>query len=99
MEYFPIDCHSNSEKVKNYGKISSGTLVIGLGEEDKWCGMHNYKAEGQWNMEADVTVENFKDSGNPMFRGTSALNRGRFTSLQNLRMSSCYFAQVTQQIS
>ena len=49
---------------------------LSTGEEDKWNGTHNYKAEGKWNMTADVMVEHFKESGHPLFYGTSASNRG-----------------------
>ena len=39
-----------------------------------------YKPEGQWNKLADVIVEIFKESGHPIFRGISALNRGTLKS-------------------
>ena len=45
-------------------------------EKKKKCyGTHTYKPEGQWNKTADVMLENFKESGHPIFRGISALNR------------------------
>ena len=54
-----------------------------------------------------VMVDIFKESGHPIFRGISALNRGvlkkvedvRFTSLRNLQMQSSYFNRFIQQIS
>ena len=39
-------------------------------------GTRNYKLEGQWNSIADVIVSNVEDSGHPIFRGISAVNRG-----------------------
>ena len=41
---------------------------LGPGKEDTWYGTHNLKAEGQWNISADVMVENFKESGHPLNR-------------------------------
>ena len=49
---------------------------LGPGEEEKWYGTKNYKPEGQWNSTADVMVANFEDSGHPVFRASSALDRG-----------------------
>ena len=49
---------------------------LGLGEEEKWYGTQKYKPEGQWNSTADVMVSNFEDSGHPVFRASSALDRG-----------------------
>ena len=40
---------------------------LGPGEEEKWHGTHNYKLEGQWSTAADVVVDNFKDTGHPVF--------------------------------
>ena len=58
-------------------KISVGHWsVLGPGEEETWYGTHNYKPERKWNTTADVMVDKFTDSGHPVFRATSALNRG-----------------------
>ena len=57
-----------TKKVKNYS-------FFGPGAEDKWYGTHNYKPERKWNMIADFMVEKVKESGHPIFRGTSALSR------------------------
>ena len=43
--------------------------------EDKWKRSPNYKPERKWCMTADVMVEYFKESGHPVFRGISTLNR------------------------
>ena len=69
---------SSSEKVKNYAKsVPRGPCsFLGPREEEKWYGTHTNKPEGQWNSTADVMVENFSESGHPIFRGINALNRG-----------------------
>ena len=57
-------------------KISVGTWsFLGPGEEEKWHGTHYHKPEGQWNTTAGVMVADFKDSGHPVFRASSALDR------------------------
>ena len=83
--------------------------LLGPGAEEKWYGMHNYKPEWKWNVTADVMVDNFKDSGHPVIRATSALGRWflkkikvkvvRFTSVVILRMQSFCFARSILQIS
>ena len=45
-------------------------------KKTKWHGTHSYKPEGKWNTTADIMVDNFKDSGHPLHRATSAVNRG-----------------------
>ena len=72
------ECFSSSENVKDFAKkIPLGHWsFLGPGEQEKWYGTHNYKPEGQWNTTADVVVANFKDSGHPVFRASSALDRG-----------------------
>ena len=94
------ECFSHSEKVKDYGRMCPRGLwsFVSPGEENKWCGTHTYKPEGQWNEIADVMVEKSKESGHPIFRGISALNRGmedvRFTSLRNFRIQSSQFRTI-----
>ena len=71
------ECFSNFDKVKDFEKkISVGTWsFLGPGEKEKWHGTHYYKPEGQWNTTAGVMVADFKDSGHPVFRASSALDR------------------------
>ena len=45
-------------------------------KKEKLYGTHNYKPEGKWNITANVMVDNFKDSGHPVFRASCALDRG-----------------------
>ena len=87
--------------------FSVDTVILGPRDEDKWYGTHTCKPEGKWNTIAENMVEDFKETGHPVFRGISALNRGtekkrfkmykKFTSLRNLRIQSCCFARFTLQ--
>ena len=47
-------------------------------QETKTSGMGRTptKPEGKWNTTAENMVEDFKETGHPIFRGISALNRG-----------------------
>ena len=63
------ECFSNSAKLRDFAKrFPLGRWsFLSPGEEEKSCGMQNYKPEGQWNSTADVMVANFQDSGHPFF--------------------------------
>ena len=39
-------------------------------------GSHTYNPNGEWDDVAEHTLLNFRESGHPVFRGTSALERG-----------------------
>ena len=69
---------SNSGQVKGHARrFPRGHWSFpGPGEENTWYGTHTYKPEGKWNEVADLLVNNFKESGHPIFPGISALNRG-----------------------
>ena len=73
-----VECFSNSEKSKGLRKnVPRGHWsFFGPGEENTRHGTHTYKPEGQWKLTADVMVDNFKESGHPIFRASSALDRG-----------------------
>ena len=46
------------------------------GNEGKWYGTCVYKPDGKWDKQANQMIELIAQSGHPVFRGTSALNRG-----------------------
>ena len=57
------------------------TLVVSrAGSEKKWCGSNTYKPNGEWDDVAEHVLLNFGESGHPVFRGTSALERGTLKS-------------------
>ena len=66
-------CISNSDQVKNYAKkfMQGHWTFLGLGSEKKWCGKSNYFSEGNWQDTANMMVEQFEESGHPVFKGVS----------------------------
>ena len=53
---------------------------LGPGSEETWYGIHVYKPDGEWDDVADIMMINFSESGHPVFRGSSAFERGDFKS-------------------
>ena len=82
---------------------------FGPGTEETWHGAHIYKPNGSWNHVADLMMVNLRESGHPLFRGTTAFFRGsfnakevedyRYTTTQIQRQQSCYFAQLFPSIT
>ena len=70
-------CISNSEHVKNYAKkfTQEHWTFFRLGSEKKWYGKPNYLPEGKWQDTGNMMVEQFEESGHPVFRGVSPLAR------------------------
>ena len=71
-------CVSNSIEVKAYAKrfLKGHRSFPGPGAEDKWYGTQTYKPQGLWNRSAEMRMLHLGESGYPVFRGTSALDRG-----------------------
>ena len=58
-------------------KICERTLGIHWpGHEEKWFRGYNYKPDGKWDSIASRMVKDFEETGHPVFKGISALNRG-----------------------
>ena len=71
---------AHSEKVRDYATrfpLGYGSF-LGPGEEENGMERKIRKPEGQWNYAADVMVSKFEDSGHPVFRASSALDRELF---------------------
>ena len=66
----------SESEIKQQDFRRDDSLCLGPGDEEKWYGTHNHKPEGQWNSTVDVMVQNFEDNGDPVFRASSALDRG-----------------------
>ena len=54
------------------------------GSEKKWYG---YKPNGEWDDVAEHMLLNFSESGDPVFRGTSALERRTLRSKEGGKLS------------
>ena len=52
----------------------------GLDQKKNWCGTHTYKPSRKWDDVAEHMMLNFSESGHPVFRGSSALERGALRS-------------------
>ena len=50
------------------------------GSETKWNATDTFKPGGEWDRVAELMMINFSESGHPMFRSASALERGTWKS-------------------
>ena len=50
---------------------------LGPGSEKKWNGTYSNKPDGSWDRIAEQMLLNFSGSRHPVFRCTSALERGQ----------------------
>ena len=50
------------------------------GSEKKWCGTYSGKPDGVWDKTAEQMMLNFAESSHPVFRATSAMERGELRS-------------------
>ena len=54
---------------------------LGPGSEKKWCGTYSDKPDGKWDKTAErMMLQLHTESGNPIFRSSSALVRGELRS-------------------
>ena len=67
-------CAITSRKIKEYAsKLNDGHWAfLGPGEESKWYQRYATK----WDLRASQMVEDFENSGHPVFQGMSPLGRG-----------------------
>ena len=75
-------CLANAHRIAEYGRrFSRGHLsFLGPGSEKKWYGTHVSKLAGQWDKTAEDVMLDLAESGHPIFRATSALERGALKS-------------------
>ena len=58
-------------------RVSARTLVIPRSWKwGTWYGTHAHKQDGKWEKQANQMIDQFQQSGHPIFRGTIALDRG-----------------------
>ena len=71
-------CIANSKIVADSAKsIRARSLVVSWAwMRKKWYGTHTYKPNGKWDRVAEDMMLNFSESGHPVFRSSSALERG-----------------------
>ena len=71
-------CAITPRKVKEYAsKFNDGHWAfLGAREESKWYQGYATNYGGQWDLRASQMVEDFENSGHPVFRGISPSGRG-----------------------
>ena len=71
-------CHRFTEYARRF---TQGHLSFpGPGSEKKWCGTRAHKPDVEWDKTAEGMMLNFAESGHPVFRASSALERGALKS-------------------
>ena len=75
-------CEYNSQTVANYAcKFPRGHWsFLGPGSQEKWYGTYTDKPDGSWDRMAEEMMAHFSESGHPIFRASSALERGEVRS-------------------
>ena len=77
-------CEYNSQTVTEYGKFPRGHwFFLEPGSEKKWYGTYTDKPDGSWDRIAENMIVNFSDSGQPIFRASSAFERGELRSKEH----------------
>ena len=73
---------ANALRVTEYARrfTQGHWSLLGAESDRKWCGTHAHKPDGEWEKTADGMMLNFAESGHPVFRATSALERGELKS-------------------
>ena len=61
-------------------KIRAKTLVVGPEPKKKWYGTQKYTPNGKWDRVAEDMMLNISESGHPVIRESSALERGALKS-------------------
>ena len=72
------NCVSNAERVKNYAKrfLAGQWRFLGPGSEGKWFGSSNHAQKRAMDLHRQQNVQQFKETGRPVFKGVGALSRG-----------------------
>ena len=60
---------------------------LGPGSGKKWYGTYSDKPDGDWDKTAEEMMLNFAEGSHPIFRATSALERGQLRSKEKGKKS------------
>ena len=73
---------NHSQTVANYARkfLRGHWSFLRLGSEKKWCGTCTGRPDGSWDKTAEPMMLNFSGSGHPIFRASSAFERGELRS-------------------
>ena len=91
-----LTCLKNSEMVSEYAKsFALGRWsFLGPGSEKNWNATDIVKPEGECDRVASLMVNMFSQSGHPVFKATSALDRGHLKSRGGGRKSIHFCADA-----
>ena len=75
-------CEYNAQTVAEYARTfpRGHWSFLGPGSEKKWYGAYTDKPDGSWDRMAENMMMNFSESGHPIFRASSAFERGELRS-------------------
>ena len=75
-------CEYKSQAVAEYARKFPRVhwSFFGPGSEEKWYGTCSHKPDGSWDRMAEEMMANFSRSGHPIFRASSAFERGELPS-------------------
>ena len=92
-------CEYNSQTVAEYAsKFPRGHWsFLGPGSEQKWYETFSHKPDGSWDRMAEEMMKNFSRSAHPIFRASSAFERGELRS-KGGRRKSIHFNGSTENI-
>ena len=85
-------CEHNPQLVSNYArKIPRGRWsFLGPGSEKKWYGTYTDRPGGSWDLFAAQMMANFSGSGHPIFRASSAFERGELRSKEGRKKTMLF---------
>ena len=61
--------------------------ILGPGSEKKWHGTYSDEPDGAWDKTAEQRMMNFAETSRPIFRASSALERGELRSKEKGKKS------------
>ena len=77
-----------TDSCESCSQILSGHLsFLGPRSEEEWCGTYTDKHDGSWDQTAENMMSNFSGSGHPIFRASSAFERGELRSKEGRKKS------------
>ena len=76
------NCFANALRVIEYARsfTQGHWSFLEPGSQKKWYGTYSDKPDGDWDKTAEGMMLNFAESGHPVFRASSALERGELKS-------------------
>ena len=87
------NCIANAIRVAEYARTftQGHRSCLGPGSEKKWYGTRVNKPDGKRDKTAEGMMLNFATSGHPIFRASSALERGKLKKSKGKGMKSIHF--------